>query len=203
MATGKVPDSEVAVWKKIAVVGGPKSRAGAVMAFNPSTGKTYVYGGDDTTNYSNRLTDMWSRDGTSWTRIAATTTPSPREDSAMAYDPARKSLIFYGGDDASTGLIKPIDDYHRMVTDGDAHAPAARIGTPWKPRPTVRYYVRFGRSRNQSPRPACRFHLAAPNVGKRSSRSPLSSGPDEVPQSHRRVGNLSVLFASPHRIRGC
>ena len=107
---GQVPASEVAAWKKVAVTSSPISRANAAVAYNPSTGKTYVYGGNDTTNYDNRLTDMWAWDGTTWSELTSPVTPPARECSAMAYDPARKSIILYGGQAPPTGLVTFIDD---------------------------------------------------------------------------------------------
>ncbi len=65
------------------------------MAYNPATGKTYVYGGYDITGQT--LDDLWEWDGTIWAQVAADVRPPARADAAMAYDPQRKSLILFGG----------------------------------------------------------------------------------------------------------
>ena len=102
VALGTIPPSEVAVWRKIAVNKSPAGRYGHAMAYNPSTGKTYVFGGYDVT--ANRaLADLWAWDGTVWTQLTAATSPPAREDAGMAYDPSRKSLILYGGIDYDKG----------------------------------------------------------------------------------------------------
>jgi hypothetical protein len=115
---GEVPASEVAVWKKIDVAKSPSSRANAAAAFNPSTGKTYVYGGNDVTAWSNLLTDMWAWDGKTWTELTSPMTPPLRESSAMAYDPARGSLILYGGEFPSSSLDPFLDDTWEWTDTG-------------------------------------------------------------------------------------
>jgi hypothetical protein len=74
----------------------PSPRAGHCMAYNPSTGLTYVYGGSDPMT-GQLLDDLWAWDGKTWAEIASDVRPPGRSDSAMAFDPSRKSLILYGG----------------------------------------------------------------------------------------------------------
>jgi len=75
----------------------PVARSDHAMAFNPATGKTYVYGGYDA--MGSTLDDLWEWDGKTWAQVAADVRPPPRADAALAYDPARKSLILFGGTD--------------------------------------------------------------------------------------------------------
>jgi hypothetical protein len=73
----------------------PRARTSHAMAYNPSTGKVYVFGGYDTTGAT--LDDLWEWDGKTWAQVTADISPPPRSDAALAYDPIRKSLILFGG----------------------------------------------------------------------------------------------------------
>ena len=73
----------------------PTARTGHSMAYNPATGKTYIYGGSDTMGQT--LDDLWEWDGKTWAQVAADVRPLSRVDAAIAYDPQRKSLILFGG----------------------------------------------------------------------------------------------------------
>lgn len=46
------------------------------------------------------LGGTWSWDGTAWTQLLATGSPSPRAYGALAYDEARQSLVLFGGGSA-------------------------------------------------------------------------------------------------------
>jgi hypothetical protein len=76
----------------------PTARSGQAMAYNPSTGKTYIFGGSEMMS-GQSLNDLWEWDGKTWAQVAADARPPARTDSALAYDPARKSLILFGGVD--------------------------------------------------------------------------------------------------------
>jgi len=73
----------------------PLPRSNSAMAYNPTTGKTYVFGGMDIMQVP--FDDLWEWDGKTWTKVATTDGPSARSDAGLAYDPVRKSLILYGG----------------------------------------------------------------------------------------------------------
>jgi hypothetical protein len=78
----------------------PPERADHAMAYNPATGKVYIYGGwqsDEKAGTGTGFEDLWEWDGTSWTEVTGTPRPASRSVAAMAYDPARRSLILYGG----------------------------------------------------------------------------------------------------------
>jgi hypothetical protein len=73
----------------------PSGRYRHAMAFCPATGKTYVFGGQD--SKAQMLNDLWEWDGKAWLEINSEVQPSARADTAIAYDPSRKSLILFGG----------------------------------------------------------------------------------------------------------
>ena len=107
-AIGKIPTSETAAWKSFTAATGqyPPMIWYYALAYNPPTGKTYVFGGQS--SKSNALNDFWMWDGEAWSQIVAATSPPARQGAALAYDPARKSLILYGGtnpDDIGNNLV--------------------------------------------------------------------------------------------------
>ena len=112
---------------------GPAARSSHTMAYDPVTGKVFVAGGVDPTTKSASLTDLWEWDGATWAQVETTQNPGQRIDAAMAYDPARQSLILFGGHSWTTGAT--FDDtwewngstrqWTQLVTKG---APAARWG---------------------------------------------------------------------------
>jgi hypothetical protein len=85
----------------------PSARYNQAMAYNPSTGKTYIFGGYDMTS-GQSLGDLWEWDGKTWAPVVAAAQPPARVDAGMAYDPVRKSLILFGG-----------TDYNGSTTYGD------------------------------------------------------------------------------------
>jgi hypothetical protein len=76
----------------------PSPRTGFAMAFCPATGKTYVFGGSSDLYPFPWLDDLWEWDGSSWSQVQSDVRPPARGNTAMAYDPVRKSLVLYGGD---------------------------------------------------------------------------------------------------------
>lgn len=79
----------------------PTARYGHCMAYYPPTGKVYVFGGADQTG--KLFDDLWSWDGKIWTQVAADVRPQGRSETALAYDPARKSLLLFGGNSNNSG----------------------------------------------------------------------------------------------------
>jgi hypothetical protein len=88
----------------------PDPRSSHAMAYNPATGKTYVFGGTDPMMSANEFADLWEWDGARWSKVATETSPSVRSSAAMAYDPARKNLIMFGGT-SSSGRVTPNDTW--------------------------------------------------------------------------------------------
>ena len=88
----------------------PAPRCEHAMAYNPTTHKTYLFGGYEgysETAPSPTFNDFWEWDGKVWTQVVTSNGPSPAYGAALAYDPVRKSLILYGGLDYD-GLDNPV-----------------------------------------------------------------------------------------------
>jgi MYXO-CTERM domain-containing protein len=76
----------------------PPARIWPAMGYNQSTGKAYLFGGSGKGPDSNAiLDDTWEWDGQTWAPLQGDVHPDARDGAALAYDPARKSMILYGG----------------------------------------------------------------------------------------------------------
>ena len=51
------------------------------------------------------LNDTWNWDGTTWTQLFPSNSPSERSDASMAFDPATNQLILFGGYDSSGNVL--------------------------------------------------------------------------------------------------
>ena len=81
----------------------PSPRYNQAMAYYPTAGKTYLHGGSDAMT-GQYLDDLWEWDGKVWAQVAADVRPSARTGAGLAYDPARKSLILFGGSGTNGSL---------------------------------------------------------------------------------------------------
>ncbi len=95
--------SATAVWTQLSA---PSPRSRAAMAFDSSTGQLIMFGGgcacegtpqdDDTT---------WSWNGSAWTPLYPSVSPSVRSGASMAYDPSSGQLLLFGGASSQSGLM--------------------------------------------------------------------------------------------------
>lgn len=91
-------------WAASAPVAAPPARAAHAMSYDTASGQVVLSGGCRLTSSfrgkecaSAPLDDLWTWDGTSWTLQTPATRPSARAAHAMAYDPARGTLVVVGG----------------------------------------------------------------------------------------------------------
>jgi RHS repeat-associated protein len=88
-------------WTKLTPATSPSARWGARMAYDTATGLTYLFGGY-TGSGQGYLNDTWKWDGTTWTKLSPTTSPTARLDVAMAYDAATSTVVLFGGSKSTT-----------------------------------------------------------------------------------------------------
>lgn len=72
----------------------PGGRSYAAMAYFPPSQKILLFGG-----YANNTpqSETWEFDGTDWKRLFPATTPPPRRDHRMVFDPVRNEIVMFGG----------------------------------------------------------------------------------------------------------
>lgn len=121
-------------WTELTPANGPAlpPRKNFGLAYDTARKRLVVFGGiygglQVTPKYMN---DTWEWDGQTWTdKTPASGSPSPRAGHGMAYDPARKRVVVFGG-----GASGPLDDtwewdgqkWEQKATTGQ---PAARYNT--------------------------------------------------------------------------
>lgn len=92
-------------WSRLAVQGPPTPRDHHAMTYDSRRGAIVVFGGGmqlpngdfpkDTTGAW--LRDLWSSNGTSWTRLAGSGPPSRGGQPGLVYDSVRDRLVLFGG----------------------------------------------------------------------------------------------------------
>jgi serine/threonine protein kinase len=89
-------------WTALSPATSPSARAGTALAYDPATSQLVLFGGlaSHAGTFSN---DTWTWNGTTWTQRFPATSPPARYLASMAYDPAARQLVLFGGDSNSTG----------------------------------------------------------------------------------------------------
>ena len=80
---------------------GPAGRTDATLTFDPATGTSVLFGGE---NASGPLSDTWSWNGSSWTQLSPPVSPPARYGGVAAYLPSTGLVYVFGGENAS-GLL--------------------------------------------------------------------------------------------------
>lgn len=100
MATPDTPN-----WTKIGSYAPPINRFGHAMT-RDVTGRTIAFGGQTTGLATiNVLADTWRFNGARWIKLAPATSPPERVFAMIAYDPARKETVLFGGLGGASGTL--------------------------------------------------------------------------------------------------
>jgi len=93
-------------WTQSSPTTAPYARFWHSMAFDSKQGKTVLFGGDHVRpNALGPIDDTWLWDGSQWTQVLPSASPSPRAEQTMVYDSARERTILFGG---SQEAVPPI-----------------------------------------------------------------------------------------------
>ena len=90
------PAGTPTAWTQLSPAASPSTRSGASMAYDPATGNMVLFGGTNSSN-TGAVNDTWTWNGTTWTELSPTTSPSARQNASMAYDPATGDMVLFGG----------------------------------------------------------------------------------------------------------
>ena len=89
----------------------PTQRAGHTAVYDPSAGTLLLFGGNAYSGLSSQfVNDTWKFNGSRWTLLAPSTSPSPRSGHTMAFDTARSSAVLFGGQDRLSFLVGLLAD---------------------------------------------------------------------------------------------
>jgi len=93
-----------ATWRQITTPASPPARFRSAMAFDPVRNRIVLFGGDSGGLFG-ELNDTWEYDGVTWTRVVTATTPLPRRNHALFFDPSRGRVVLFGGTVIPNGLF--------------------------------------------------------------------------------------------------
>src|SRR5262245_7395497 len=85
-----------AQWHQVTPAASPAARLMPGMTFDSFANRTILFGGAATTGFSN-FNQTWSFDGSAWTQLAPTTSPSARAGMGLVFDSLRGLTVMYGG----------------------------------------------------------------------------------------------------------
>ncbi len=81
----------------------PPVRQYTQLAYDAARDVVVLFGGGDTSPPAS-YGDTWEWNGVDWTQRQPATSPPPRQNAAMAYDPGRGRVVLFGGVDGTTTL---------------------------------------------------------------------------------------------------
>jgi hypothetical protein len=84
-------------WTRRRLSAAPDARANIAMAENISSRLTVLFGGYNENTPPYLFADTWTWDGNVWTKRLPPTQPSAREKARLAYLPASRLLVLFGG----------------------------------------------------------------------------------------------------------
>lgn len=96
-ATTPATAADTPIWTQLHPPTSPAVRSSASMAYDAATKTVLLFGGAGDPGYGD-LSDTWSWDGTTWTKLSPRTSPQGLTSAPMAYDAATKSVLLFGGD---------------------------------------------------------------------------------------------------------
>jgi hypothetical protein len=83
-------------WRQLFPVTSEESLSSASIAYDPAIAEVVLFGGIPQTT-SNPGNETWVFDGSTWTELSPSTSPSPRNGASMVYDPAIGKLVLFSG----------------------------------------------------------------------------------------------------------
>jgi len=91
-------------WTQLQPATPPPGRDDASLAYDPATDLVMLFGGHGT---EGDLNDTWAFNPTTlnWTQLSPANSPAPREGASLAYDPASKQLVLFGGNQSGAGYL--------------------------------------------------------------------------------------------------
>jgi hypothetical protein len=92
-------------WIELSPPTSPPPRTAAAMAYDPATGNTVLFGGDEVTGGSGTmLSDTWIWDGSTWSEQFPIASPPARYGASLVYDASTGNLVLFGGISADGDL---------------------------------------------------------------------------------------------------
>lgn len=123
-------------WESLDAANPPSARARAASAYDSTRNRLIVFGGRFRAGTSGSYTlynDVWALDisAQTWTQLSATAGPTPRANSAAAYDAVTDELLIYGGNTSASGAsFSPQSDLWALSLASNTWRRVPAMGTP-------------------------------------------------------------------------
>ena len=101
-AAGQARPAVAPTWTEQAPATHPLGRSGAAMAYDAATGTAVLFGGVGGRLKILKFADIWTWDGSTWTKQAPAASPPAWGAAGMAYDAATHSVVLFGGPNGDT-----------------------------------------------------------------------------------------------------
>jgi sugar lactone lactonase YvrE len=96
-----------ATWTQISPANVPAGREMASMVYDAGTGNVVLFGGYGPGGPANGFyNDTWTWDGSNWTQLSPSASPSAREGASIAYDSNSGAVLLFGGLDSNNNHQK-------------------------------------------------------------------------------------------------
>jgi len=115
----------------------PAGRSNSAVAYDYASGSIIMFGGvaaattlpGGIVTSTQLMGDTWSWDGSTWTQLSPSASPSARMDATIAPDQLQKQLVLFGGDTSNGAVADTWSwDGSNWSSRTAAHAPSARYG---------------------------------------------------------------------------
>lgn len=99
-------------WTKLSPSTSPLARSDAPVAYDAATRTVLLFGGEGMISEGEYggLSDTWSWNGTTWTKLSPAASPAARYGASMAYDPGTNAMLLFGdeydGDFNGTWILR-------------------------------------------------------------------------------------------------
>ncbi len=124
----------------------PPASEDASMAYDPATRTVVLFGGEAAgqNGTSTRLSSTWTWNGRTWLKHVPATSPSARAGSSMAYDPATRTVVLFGG--SAAGYLDDTWTWNgtNWTKQSPANHPSARASAAVAYDPGTTSIVLFG-----------------------------------------------------------
>jgi hypothetical protein len=133
-------------WTELSPPTSPPARLAASMAYDPATGQLVLFGGTNDVVASNALSTTWTWNGTTWTELSPPTSPPARLAASIAYDPATRQLVLFGGQVGTGGIVSTTWTWNGTTWTelSPPTSPAARLAASMADDPAAGQLVLFG-----------------------------------------------------------
>jgi hypothetical protein len=132
-------------WAKAEPATSPPARFEGSMVYDPAIGEIVLFGGIATVEGETiAANDTWTYDGTTWTELKTAASPLPLEAPSMAYDPATKKIVLFGGYWSGERQDTWTFDGKNWIQAHPSTSPSGRFGGSMAYDPGTEQMVLFG-----------------------------------------------------------